>query len=239
MTAETTPNHAATIILLRPAKTKSFEVFLTRRPKGMAFLGGMYVFPGGNVRREDCAPGIIRRCYGLSASDARKILGAELRPSLALGHWIAGIRELYEEAGILLARREDGKEVLIESLQAEREALLGKSLPFETLLKQKGLLCDLRRMAYFSRWQTPTQQPMRFDTRFYLVPLPEGQTPLPNPHEVEDAVWLSPDRALSLLNREELPMIFPTFASLRTLADFETLESVFREYGLGTQRSIT
>jgi 8-oxo-dGTP pyrophosphatase MutT (NUDIX family) len=203
-----------------------------RRSKEMAFLGGMYAFPGGNVRKEDSAPAVIRRCHGLSAVEARTILGAELTPSLAIGHWIAGIRELYEETGILLARRANGNQALTERFQAEREALLTKSLSFEDLLNSKELLCDLTQMAYFSHWQTPRQLPIRFDTRFYLAPLPEGQTLLPNPSEVEDSVWLSPDRALTLLNREELPMIFPTFASLRTLADFDSLESLFREYGL-------
>jgi 8-oxo-dGTP pyrophosphatase MutT (NUDIX family) len=180
---------------------------------------------------------VIQRCYGLSAPEARKILGAELSPSRAIGHWIAAIRELYEEAGILLARRADGNGALTQPLQAEREALLAKSLTFENLLKRRGLVCDLSQMAYFSRWETPRQLPIRFDTRFYLAPLPEGQTPLPDPSEVEDFVWLSPDRALTLANRKELPMIFPTFASLRTLADFDSLKSLFAEYGIDAEES--
>jgi hypothetical protein len=43
-------------------------------------------------------------------------------------------------------------------------------------------------------------------------------------------VWLTADRALQLFARGELPMIFPTFASLRTLADYASLESVTREF---------
>jgi 8-oxo-dGTP pyrophosphatase MutT (NUDIX family) len=236
MTAEVAPKHAATILLLRPAKASGFEVFLMRRSKEMPFLGGMYAFPGGNVRKEDCAPGVIQRCYGLSAIEARRILGAELAPALAIGHWVAGIRELYEETGILLARRADGNHAPPEAFPAEREALLAKSLSFEKLLQMRDLQCDLTRMAYFSRWQTPRQLPIRFDTRFFLAPLPEGQTLLPNPAEVEDAVWLSPDQALASLNRQELPMIFPTFAALRTLADFDSLESLFAEYGFSRRK---
>jgi hypothetical protein len=37
---------------------------------------------------------------------------------------------------------------------------------------------------------------------------------------------------MQLFTRGELPMIFPTFASLRTLADFDTLESVLRQFDL-------
>jgi hypothetical protein len=44
------------------------------------------------------------------------------------------------------------------------------------------------------------------------------------------SLWLTPDRAIQLFERGELPLIFPTFASLRTLADFETLESLFEEF---------
>lgn len=230
MKTEVTPKHATTIILLRPAATRGFEVFLIRRPKGMAFLAGMYVFPGGNVRQEDCAAKMMARCQGLSATQARKILGAHLTPSLSLGHWLAGVRELYEEAGILLARREDGTPVAVEPLQKQREALLTESLSFASLLKSENLFCDLRRVIYFSRWQTPRQVPVRFDTRFYLAALPDGQIPVPHSREVEDSLWATPDQALALYKRKELPMIFPTFASLRTLADFETMESVFKEY---------
>ena len=73
---------------------------------------------------------------------------------------------------------------------------------------------------------------MRFDTRFFLAVLPECQFPLPNSPEVAHSLWLTPDRALQLFVKNELPLIFPTFASLRTLADFSSLESLFREYTL-------
>jgi hypothetical protein len=61
--------------------------------------------------------------------------------------------------------------------------------------------------------------------------LPKDQAPLPTSPEVVHSLWLTPDRALELFADDELPMIFPTFASLRTLADFEALDNVWREYG--------
>jgi hypothetical protein len=66
--------------------------------------------------------------------------------------------------------------------------------------------------------------------------LPEGQIPLPTSLEVAHSLWLTPDRALKLFAEDHLPMIFPTFTSLRTLADFESLESVLREFGAATER---
>ena len=227
---------AASVILLRRAERKGFEVFLTRRHEGMEFLGGMYCFPGGTVRKEDCSAAMLRRCRGLAAGDARNIIGAHFAPQQALGLWVAGIRELFEEAGILLAVEETGK----KSRQAKQNhparlaerhaALLDKSLSFKSLLESEALLCDASSLAYFSHWQTPSRLALRFDTRFFLAALPQDQTPLPSSPEVTHSLWLTPDSALQLFAKDELPMIFPTFASLRTLADFESLESAMREF---------
>jgi 8-oxo-dGTP pyrophosphatase MutT (NUDIX family) len=226
---------AATVILLRPAEPNGFEVFLTRRPDEMAFLGGMYCFPGGAVRKDDCAPAMLRLCHGLSAADARRIIGAQFSPPEALAFWIAGVRELFEEAGILLAVDNSGQpwgatQTRRHNLADKHAALLKETLSFRSLLEGDELLCDASRLVYFSHWQTPEQSSIRFDTRFFLAALPEDQTPLPVSPEVAHSLWITPDRALELFAKHELPLIFPTFASLRTLADFDSLEDVLREY---------
>src|SRR5262249_33041533 len=105
-----------------------------------------------------------------------------------------------------------------------------KTLNFRSLLESEELLCDASRLAYFSHWQTPEEIAIRFDTGFFLAAVPKGQTPLPTSLEVSHSLWLTPDRALELFVEDQLPMIFPTFASLRTLADFDSLESVLKEY---------
>src|SRR5215475_6563885 len=223
---------AATVILLRPAERNGFEVFLTRRPDMMTFLGGMYCFPGGALRKDDCSTTMLRLCHGLSPVDARKIVGAQFSPPEALGLWIGGIRELFEEAGILFAVDNFGQPLAPEqhNLADKHAALLKKTLSFRSLLESEELLCDASRLTYFSHWQTPQEVAIRFDTRFFLAALPKGQTPLPTSLEVTHSLWLPPDRALELFVKDQLPMIFPTFASLRTLADCESLESVLKEY---------
>lgn len=236
MNVQQSPRQAATVILLRPVSPNGFEVLLTRRPEGMAFLGGMYCFPGGTVRKEDCSPAMLRRCSGLKPQEAQKIVGAHFAPSEALGLWVAAIRELFEEVGILLAVNEAGKRWMPEASNKPAQAhavLMEKSSMFQSLLEGAGLFCDAASLAYFSHWQTPAQFSTRFDTRFFLAGLPADQFPLPTSPEVAHSLWLTPDRALELFSKEQLPMIFPTFASLRTLADFETLDSVFREFRLG------
>ena len=235
MSEDRTPRQAATVILLRDAEPKGFEAFLTRRPENMAFLGGLYCYPGGTVRKDDFCERIVRRCSGLATEQARKIVGAEFSPRQALGFWIAAVRELFEEVGVLLAAgggEPSLNQAQLARLAGKRKALLENSLSFADLLESEDLLCDLTAVGYFSHWQTPARTPMRFDTRFFVAALPPEQNPLATSYEVAHSLWLTPDRAIQLHERGELPMIFPTFASLRTLADFETLESVSREFGI-------
>jgi len=229
------PKLAASVILLRRTETNGFEIFFTRRPDSMPVLGGMYCYPGGTLRKEDSSVRSIERCAGLSAEQARKVVGAQFRPAQALGLWIAGIRELFEEVGVLLAVADSGSRLAMDAeraarLAAKHRAMLNRGTDFSALLKSESLRCDLSQLAYFSHWQTPAQVPARFDTYFFLAVMPADQTPLPASYEVAHSLWLTPDRALRLFSGGELPMIFPTFACLRTLADFDSLEGLFKEY---------
>lgn len=221
------------MVLLRPGEPTGFEVFLTRRPDGMPFLGGMYCFPGGAVSKEDSTPRMIERCRGRTAEQARKIAGAQFSPRQALGFWVAAVRELFEEVGVLLAVDGSGKRVDERNagrLAAKHRALLDKSLTFVSLLESEKLYCDFTALAYLSHWQTPAQTPLRFDTRFFVAALPQDQRPLATSAEVTHSVWLTPELAMQRYARGELPMIFPTFTSLRTLADFESVEAVMKEF---------
>lgn len=210
------------------------EVFLTRRPEGMPFLGGMYCFPGGGVTQEDCSLGAAQRCRGLESEQARNIAGARFNPRQALGFWVAAVRELFEEVGVLLAVDSSGARVsAVEMTRFAHlhQALLEKKLSFTGLLQSVDLYCDLSSLAYFSHWQTPSQNSLRFDTRFFIAALPYTQTPLGSSYEVTHSLWLSPEGAMQRHSRGELPMIFPTFVSLRTLADFDSIGSVLKEFG--------
>ena len=235
MSTQRNAKQAATVILLRRAEPKGFEVFLTRRPESMPFLGGMYCYPGGSIRKDDFTDRMIDRCFGLTLQRARKIIGAEFSPKEAMGLWVAAVRELFEEVGVLLAVEETGSPFILNSarsgvLAQKHSALLNTSLDFQSLLESEKLRCDLGSLAHFSHWQTAAQASTRFDTHFLIGTLPDDQIPLLSSEEVAHTLWLTPDRALKLFDRGELPMIFPTFASLRTLADYETLESVLKDF---------
>ena len=240
MTQANNPRLAATVILMRQAEQQDFEVFLTRRPDSMPFLGGMYCFPGGTVHRDDGADGMLRQCCGLTPDQARALAGAHFTPRQAQGIWVAAVRELFEETGVLLACTRAGLVPALPSEVGERlsqkhVALTNQEISFQALLESEKLLCDFSTLGYFSCWQTPSAFAVRFDTRFFVARLPEGQTPLATTAEVAHSIWLTPDRALQLFAQGELPMIFPTFASLRTLANYGSLESIASDFILGSK----
>jgi len=125
---------ASTIVVVRPDPNGGIEVLMTRRRPEMQFLGGFLVFPGGGVEDEDYSEKMLSLCRGLTRSDAQKILGADLGPEMSLGHWVAAVRELFEETGIHFFIDENGMapdgsaghlaERLGEKRQAYRMALL-------------------------------------------------------------------------------------------------------------------
>lgn len=200
----------------------------------MLFLGGMYCFPGGTLEHDDYSPLALERSHGLTPRQARDVLGAHLRPEHALGIWICAVRELFEEVGILLAIDENREPGLTSDLHCrlaqKHEMLLKKSLSFTELLATETRRGDLSRLRYFSHWQTPAQFPLRFDTRFFITDVTDQQLTVGTSTEVADTIWLSPDRALEMLDDGALPMIFPTFAALRTLADFDSVNSIIAEF---------
>lgn len=230
------PKLASTVVLCRPDGKGKFEVFMTRRPVQMRFMGGFYVFPGGGLREGDCSDKVLSRCRGLSPEKAKEILGGAMGPKLALAHWIAAIRELFEEVGILLCTGEDGadldlgREGLGKRLAEKREALARGRLDFAEFLESERLFCAASRLVYFSHRITPEVSPIRFDTRFFLARAPADQSPLIRSEEVTDALWLAPGEALAHAQEGSLPIMPPTTSQLKTLAAIGSYDELFSRY---------
>jgi len=92
---------ASTVVLLRPSHRR-FDVCLVRRHDQVAFMGGAYVFPGGRLDDVDRLDPSDPTLDGADTAIARM---ADLAPVDAVAHHVAAIREMFEEAGICLARR--------------------------------------------------------------------------------------------------------------------------------------
>jgi 8-oxo-dGTP pyrophosphatase MutT (NUDIX family) len=70
----------------------------------------------------------------------------------------------------------------------------------------------------WSRWITPEEVKVRFDTWFFVTAAPEGARASADGGECVDARWLRPAAALDAHGRDELMLVFPTIKHLEALA---------------------
>jgi len=212
------PRYASTVVLFQ-GSGQNIKVYMIKRREDLAFLGGFYAFPGGALSRDDCSPIARERTRGLTEEKAGEILGSIVEePYTALGFWTAGIRELFEEAGVLLAETEQGNTVPFhgrENLFHESRNLLHQEkMSFYDILRKEGLYCAAQRLVHIDHWVTPEFSPIRFDTRFFVARLPEGHEPLPFAGEAAEGLWIEPKKAMEDNQNGKMPMIYPTIASL-------------------------
>ena len=232
------PRFASTVVLVRPDDNGGFEVLLTRRPEEMRFLGGFYVFPGGTVHVSDYSQKMLERCRGISGAQAQRILGSHHEPDEALGHWVAVVRELFEEVGVLLCVDESGEPVRItdaaemERVELARRAIVAGKIDFGAFLQSNDLFCDLTAARYFDHWVTPAIYSMRFDTRFYIAVMPAHQRALTQSEEVTHGLWIQAGAALARMDRRAFPILPPTTTVLQRLGRISTWDGLRSEFKL-------
>ncbi|WP_051809255.1 NUDIX hydrolase [Actinoplanes subtropicus] len=226
---------AATVVLLRP-EGQTFQLYVLKRAATMVF-GGLHAFPGGGVDPSD-RPETIRTDWaellGVPGEQARAIVGA-------------AARELFEEAGVLLAGPVDeldrtvsdgsltgvvthGSEaaggngvvgdVSAEDWEEDRAALAARKLTMTELLQRRGLRLRDDLLLPWARWITPEFEPKRFDTWFFVALLPEGQTARDVSGESESATWISPEAA------NGLAMLPPTRSTVNSLLPYGRIAEV-------------
>lgn len=198
---------AATILLLRDAP--EFEVLMVKRHHQIDFASGALVFPGGKSHAGDHDPAWARRALGFADYDAEQ-----------RGLRIAAIREVFEEAGILLGVRDDGSPIGGESAPLEVRAKVDAGeLAFLDVVHELGVSIDLSALTIFARWITPPLTPKRFDTWFYAAVAPDDQLAACDGRETVDAEWISPREVLRLAQVGERKVIFPTRMNVQLLAE--------------------
>jgi 8-oxo-dGTP pyrophosphatase MutT (NUDIX family) len=87
-------------------------------------------------------------------------------------------------------------------------------------------LHDPAALVKFSRWITPAQVQIRFDTHFFLAPSPPGQEPKVDGEEVVDLGWFTPQAALDAHAAQEIVLVFPTIKHLEQLSSFASVEQL-------------
>jgi 8-oxo-dGTP pyrophosphatase MutT (NUDIX family) len=214
------PRRASTVVLLRAAAT-GFEVYVIRRAATMAFAANMYAFAGGGVDPRDEAvqpawagppPAAWAARLGLDEAAARAVV-------------CAGVREVFEESGVLLAGPDAGTvvgDVSGADWEAARVALVAREVAFAELLAARGLVLRSDLLAPWARWVTPEFEPRRYDTYFFLARLPGHQVTREVGGEAAHALWAAPGDLVA----SGSAMLPPTLVTLRQLAAYPDMAAV-------------
>ncbi|MFZ5586287.1 MAG: NUDIX hydrolase [Thermodesulfobacteriota bacterium] len=199
------PQPSASVVLVDPRRggPEPFAVFLLRRSQKSSFMPDRFVFPGGRVEPEDgpdpLAPPALRRC---------------------------ALRELWEEAGVLLARRADGQPA--GAAQQAEAARVAAGRELAAGLAAAGLELDPGCLRAWANWITPVARPQRFDTTFFLARMPDGQEAACDQRETSEGLWLGPAAALAANQAGRVGLAPPQVRLLGQLAEtgLERLEAL-------------
>jgi 8-oxo-dGTP pyrophosphatase MutT (NUDIX family) len=225
-----TPKDAATVMLVRDTPA-GLEVFLQRRVMGMAFAGGMTVFPGGGVDRRDADTSLAWHGPQPDWWASRFSCDDKLARALVC----AAVRETFEECGVLLAGPDETSVVAdVRPFAEARAQLVNRELSLAGFLAEAGLVLRADLLRPWSDWVTPVEETRRFDARFFLARLPEGQRADGDTSEAQDTRWQRPGDAIDDWKAGRSGLLPPTWT---TLAELEECASVTD--AMSRERTIT
>jgi 8-oxo-dGTP pyrophosphatase MutT (NUDIX family) len=211
---------ASTVIVLRETGA-GIETFMLCRHQQSGFMGGAHVFPGGKVDPSDSAPSWIAR-VDQPAESLSHALG-EADAESGLGLLVAAVRETFEEAGVLFAT------IAPDADLPRARAQLHGGGSFLELASQLDMTVHSTALTPYARWITPKMESRRFDTRFYIAVLPEGQRASHDGTETTSAAWLRPANAIDDMLAGRIKLAPPTVRTLQWLADFDDADAVIAD----------
>lgn len=192
------PRNAVSVLLTRDPE--STEVYLVERNPKLKFFGGYFAFPGGTLDDEDVELRIEHEDQ-FPAEEARYL--------------VAAAREVFEETGLLLAHGRSS--VPKERLTEYRRALLDGSLDFATILDREGLTVDAADFHPICSILTPEFSPVRYETKFYWVQIPEDSAPEVWSGELTRGDFFTAGAALQQWKRGQLLLVPPLLIMLKEL----------------------
>jgi 8-oxo-dGTP pyrophosphatase MutT (NUDIX family) len=200
---------------------------MVRRHQATAFMGGAHVFPGGRVDAADHGAADPSWCDGTGAA-AAQLDG--LTPEDAVAFHLAALRELFEEAGVLLARDASGAFVRLagDEVRARfkqyRSDIHDGVRSLRDVIAGERLRLALDALIAFAHWVTPPIDVRQFDTRFFITRVPPDQTPAHDETETTHSAWLAPAAAIAQAMRDDIILPPPTWTTLRELEAFQTVD---------------
>ena len=205
---------------------------MIRRNRGMKFLGGYYAFPGGKVDPADGESRAIAQVRGVTADACARCFTDGVAP---IAYWVTAARELLEETGVLLGCDAGGRPVGRDAIDAcRREVMDGTA--FVDALARRDWYGDLSALRYLSHFTTPPRSPMRFTARFFVCPLPAGQTPRLFTEETSEGFWIAPAEAYWRFVDDEMAMAEPAEYALAYLSQFASLDELWAAHADGQAR---
>jgi glyoxylase-like metal-dependent hydrolase (beta-lactamase superfamily II)/8-oxo-dGTP pyrophosphatase MutT (NUDIX family) len=191
---------SASTLLLR--SWEASDVFLVLRAAGQRAFAATYVFPGGRVDPSDSQIEVLDPATGVAPAS-----------------YGAAARELFEEAGVLVATTRDGSPVDPARLAELRRGLLDGRVAFADVLARLDAVVDGRSLAALGVKTTPPFSTRRFRNRFFAACLPAGQAPgvLPTP-ELDSGCWMPASAAVERFEAGEILLAPPVLLLLERLA---------------------
>jgi 8-oxo-dGTP pyrophosphatase MutT (NUDIX family) len=197
---------AATVLLLRDRG--SMEIFMVQRHHEIEFASGALVFPGGSLDPGD----------HVIAADDTLVADRHGFDNEAVAIRVAGVRETFEESGILLARARGSHAIIsaqqLAAIEPQRAELDEGKISFADILRQHTLTPAIDLLVPFAHWITPVNLPKRFDTHFLLALAPDDHIGRHDGRESVDSLWLSPKEALDGAASGRFTLPFPTIRNL-------------------------
>lgn len=200
------------------------EIFLQRRVGAMAFAAGMTVFPGGGVDPSD-GTADIEWAGPEPAWWAERFATTEPRAKALV---CAAVRETFEECGVLLAG--PTADTVVSDTTGYREArgkLERRELSLAGFLAAEKLVLRADLLRPWANWITPVVEPRRYDTRFFVAVLPDGQLADGATSEAAEVQWRTPAEALARWRAGTDILLPPTWSQLDALGEFGSTADIF------------
>ncbi|RZC36558.1 hypothetical protein BDFB_000473 [Asbolus verrucosus] len=233
----------------------NYKILCLKRSSKSQFMPEMYVFPGGNVEKNDSSSQWLKlyEKFGFGKESFDELKPTENMPKILqddgenelpkyLSFRISAIRETFEECGVLLCKSPK----INHDVNSKWASFVGglelikwqhkvhdDSLEFLNLCSHFQIYPDVWALKNWSNWLTPPPLPsLKFNTIFFLATLPQMPTVNSDEKEIQDLMWTTPDHYLSLSDEQTVLLPLPQFyeiSRLRTVTDIDTLSNFANE----------
>lgn len=222
------------------------EFLFVKRSSQSGFMANVHALPGGNIDHADsCRDWISLFNDNLNFASFKSSSNLPIYKSFDKGDSlpeevafrICAIRELFEETGVLLARK--NKDLTSAStvgppgsvppavmpispdasLNQWRERVHDNAFNFITMCRELGCVPDIYSLIEWSNWLTPWILPRRYDTVFYLACLDTKPKVSADMSETAETIWMSPNRMLGLQLEYQLQLAPPLFCDLTLISN--------------------